>query len=92
MVPLPGLVVLISVGKLAEQAKEIKPVSNIPPCPLHQDLLPDMLEFSADFFGQEIQCGHVNEFPLQLGHDVCAGIEILRHRIKDKLKQKASWG
>ena len=42
---IPGLVVLDSVGEQAEQAKESKAVSNIPPWPLHQLLLPDLLEF-----------------------------------------------
>jgi hypothetical protein len=40
-----GLVVLGSIRKQAEQAKGSKPVSNIPPRPLHQLLLPDLLEF-----------------------------------------------
>jgi hypothetical protein len=42
---IPGLVVLDSVGKQAEQAKESKAVRYIPPWPLHQLLLPDLLEF-----------------------------------------------
>ena len=42
---IPGLVVLCSIRKQAEQARESKPVSNIPPWPLHQLLLPDLLEF-----------------------------------------------
>ena len=40
-----GLVVLGSIRKQAEQARGSKPVSNIPPWPLHQLLLPDLLEF-----------------------------------------------
>jgi hypothetical protein len=40
-----GLVVLSSIRKQAEQARGGKPVKNIPPCPLHQLLLPDLLEF-----------------------------------------------
>jgi hypothetical protein len=40
-----GLVVLGSIGKQAEQARGSKPVRNIPPWPLHQLLLPDLLEF-----------------------------------------------
>jgi hypothetical protein len=39
-----GLVVL---GLLAEQARQGKPVRNIPPWPLHQLLLPDLLEFQS---------------------------------------------
>jgi hypothetical protein len=41
---IPGLVVLGSIRKQAEQARASKPV-NIPPWPLHQLLLPDLLEF-----------------------------------------------
>jgi hypothetical protein len=41
----PGLVVLGSLRKQVEQARRSKPVSNIPPWPLHQLLLPDLLEF-----------------------------------------------
>jgi hypothetical protein len=40
-----GLVVLGSIKKQAEQARGSKPVKNIPPWPLHQLLLPDLLEF-----------------------------------------------
>jgi hypothetical protein len=40
-----GLVVLGSIRKQAEQARGSKPVSNIPPWPLHQLLLLDLLEF-----------------------------------------------
>jgi hypothetical protein len=39
---IPGLVILGS--KQAEQARGSKPVSNIPPWPLHQLLLPDLLQ------------------------------------------------
>jgi hypothetical protein len=42
---IPGLVVLGSISKQAEQARGSKPVSNIPPWSLHQLLLPDLLEF-----------------------------------------------
>jgi hypothetical protein len=42
-----GLVVLSSVRKKAEQARGSKPVSNIPPWPLHQLLLPALLEFQS---------------------------------------------
>jgi hypothetical protein len=42
-----GLVVLGSIGEQAEQARGSKPVSNIPPWPLHQLLLPDLLEFQS---------------------------------------------
>jgi hypothetical protein len=44
---IPGLVVLGSIRKHAEQAKESKPVSNILPWSLHQLLLPDLLEFQS---------------------------------------------
>jgi len=43
----PGLVVLGSIRQQAEQARGRKPVSNIPPWPLHQFLLPDLLEFQS---------------------------------------------
>jgi hypothetical protein len=42
-----GLVVLSSIREQAEQAKGGKPVKNIPPWPLHQLLLPDLLEFQS---------------------------------------------
>jgi hypothetical protein len=42
-----GLVVLGSIRQQAEQARGSKPVSNIPPWPLHQLLLPDLLEFQS---------------------------------------------
>ena len=42
-----GLVVLGSIREQAEQARESKPVRNIPPWPLHQLLLPDLLEFQS---------------------------------------------
>ena len=42
---IPGLVVLGSIRKKAEQAGGSKPVSNIPPWPLHQILLPGLLKF-----------------------------------------------
>jgi hypothetical protein len=42
---IPGLVVLGSIRKQAEQARGSKPVSSIPPWPLHQLLLSDLLEF-----------------------------------------------
>jgi hypothetical protein len=44
---IPGLVVLGSIRKQAEQARGGKPVKNIPPWPLHQLLLPDLLEFQS---------------------------------------------
>jgi hypothetical protein len=44
---IPGMVVLGSIRKQAEQVKGSKPVSNIPPWPLHQLLLPDLLEFQS---------------------------------------------
>ena len=42
-----GLVVLGSIRKQAEEASGSKPVRNIPPWPLHQLLLPDLLEFQS---------------------------------------------
>ena len=42
-----GLVVLDSIREQAEQARGSKPVSNIPSWPLHQLLLPDLLEFQS---------------------------------------------
>jgi hypothetical protein len=39
-----GLVVL---GSIREKARGNKPVKNIPPWPLHQLLLPDLLEFQS---------------------------------------------
>ena len=44
---IPGMGVLGSIRKQAEQARGSKPVSNIPPWPLHQLLLPDLLEFQS---------------------------------------------
>jgi hypothetical protein len=46
---IPGLVVLGSIRKQAEKARESKPVSNIPPWPLNQLLLPDLISSSPDF-------------------------------------------
>jgi len=46
-VAVPGLVVLDSIREQAEQARGSKPVSNVPPWPLHQLLLPDLLEFQS---------------------------------------------
>jgi hypothetical protein len=42
-----GLVVLGSIREQAEQARGGKPVMNIPPWPLYQLLLPDLLEFQS---------------------------------------------
>jgi hypothetical protein len=44
---IPGLVVLGSIRKQAEKVRGSKPVSNIPPWPLHKLLLPDLLEFQS---------------------------------------------
>jgi hypothetical protein len=41
------LAVLGSIGEQAERARGSKPVSNIIPWPLHQLLLPDLLEFQS---------------------------------------------
>jgi hypothetical protein len=40
-----GLIVLGSIRKQAEQASGSNPVKNIPPWPLHQFLLSDLLDF-----------------------------------------------
>ena len=42
-----GLAVLGSIREQAEQARGGKPVKNIPPWPLHQLLLSDLLEFQS---------------------------------------------
>jgi hypothetical protein len=42
-----GLVVLGSIREQAEQARGGKPVINIPPWPLHQLLLSDLLDFQS---------------------------------------------
>jgi hypothetical protein len=42
-----GLAVLGSIRVQAEQARGSKPVKNIPLWPLHQLLLPDLLEFQS---------------------------------------------
>jgi hypothetical protein len=42
-----GLVVLGSIRKQTEQARGSKPVSSIPPWPLHQLLLPALCMFQA---------------------------------------------
>jgi hypothetical protein len=42
-----GLVVLDSIREQTEQSRESKPVKNIPPWPLHQLLLSDLLEFQS---------------------------------------------
>jgi hypothetical protein len=44
---IPGLEVLGSIREQAEQARGSKSVRNIPPWPLHQLLLPDLLEFQS---------------------------------------------
>jgi hypothetical protein len=47
---IPGLVVLNSIRKQAEKARgATSQVSNIPQWPLHQLLLPDLLEFQSRF-------------------------------------------
>jgi hypothetical protein len=45
--PSLGWVVLGSIREQAEQTRGGKPVKNIPPWPLHQLLLPDLLEFQS---------------------------------------------
>jgi hypothetical protein len=44
---IPGLVVLDSIRKQAKQGSGNKPVRNITPWPLHQLLLPDLLELQS---------------------------------------------
>jgi hypothetical protein len=44
---IPGLVVLGSIRKQTDPARGSKPVKNIPSWPLHQLLLPDLLEFQS---------------------------------------------
>jgi len=44
---IPGLVVLGSIREQAEQARGSKPVRNMPPWPLYQLLLSDLLEFQS---------------------------------------------
>jgi hypothetical protein len=46
-VAISGLVVLGSIREQAERARGSKPVRNIPPWPLHQLLLSDLLEFQS---------------------------------------------
>ena len=84
---IPGLVVLGSIKEQAEQARGSKPVSSIPPWPLHQFLPPGSCPVWIPVltsFDDEQQCVNVrwiNSFipNLLLGHDVCAG-PWLRHR------------
>jgi hypothetical protein len=44
---IPGLVLLGSIRKQAEQARGSKPVRNVPPWPLRQLLLSDLFEFQS---------------------------------------------
>jgi hypothetical protein len=44
---IPGLIALGSIRKQVEQVRGSKPVRNILPWPLHQLLLPDLLEFQS---------------------------------------------
>ena len=59
---IPGLVVLDSIRKQAEQARGSNPVSNIYAWPLHQLLLPDLLDIQSVLtsIGDEHQCGSVS--------------------------------
>jgi hypothetical protein len=67
----------------AEQARGGKTVKNIPPWPLHQLLLPDLLQFQSwlpSVMNSNVEnVSWINPFltNLLLGHDVCAGIETL---------------
>jgi hypothetical protein len=90
---IPGLVVLGSIREQAEQARGSKPVKNIPPWPLHQLLLPDLLSSSPASFGDEQQCGKCKlnkpfSPQLLLDHDVCAGIETLTKTCKIKITDR----
>jgi len=77
---IPGLEVLGSIREQAEQARGSKPVSNIPPWPLHQFLFPDLLEFQSWpplVMNSNVESvSWINIFlpNLLLGHNVCAGI------------------
>jgi hypothetical protein len=62
---IPGLIVLGSMRRQAEQAMESKPVSNIPPWPLHQLLLPGLLEFQS-LLPLVMNCKPNKPFPPQL--------------------------
>jgi hypothetical protein len=44
---IPGLVVLGSIREQTEEARGSKPIKNIPPWPLYQLLLPDLLELQS---------------------------------------------
>ena len=60
---IPGLVVLGSIRKQAEQARESKPVSSTPPWPLHQLLPPSSCPVGVPVltpFDDEQQCGSVS--------------------------------
>ena len=78
-----GLVFLGSIKEQAEQARGSKPVRNIPPWPLHQLLLPELLEFQSSLpFALPLQRGSVssiNPFLTNLLRvdDACAGRETL---------------
>jgi len=71
---IPGLVVLVSIRKQAEQARGSKPVSRILPWLLHPLLPPSsyplvFLPFEFQSFGDEQQCGKCKlnkPFPPQL--------------------------
>ena len=55
---IPGLVILGSIRKQAEQAKGNKTVNNILPQPLHQLLPPGSCPVLTSF-GDEEQCGSI---------------------------------
>ena len=82
---IPGLEVLHSIRKQAEQARGSKPVRSTSPWLLHPLLSPSSCPVWVPVltsFGDEQQCGSVSWinllFPnLLLGHDVCAGAESL---------------
>ena len=69
--------------KRAGWASQANRVKNIPPWPLHQLLLPDLLEFQSWLplvMNSNVESvSWINPFlpNLLLGHDVCAGIETL---------------
>ena len=84
---IPGLVVLGSIRKQAEQARGSNPVRSIPPWPLHQLLLPELLEFSdqeASWGGKGLFSLH---FHVAVHHQGKSGLELKQVR-KQELMQR----
>ena len=71
---IPGLVILDYIRNHTEQTRGSKPISNLLPWPLHQLLLPDLLDDERQYWKYKLN----EPFPsnLLLGHDVCTEIEI----------------